>query len=121
MNPYDVLGVPPAASDEEIRSAYREAVKLHHPDKTGLGDTTTIAAINEAYDILSNPERKKSYDQRYQHYELVVEEEDQREIYRRELLRKKAEESKARKETERTVFNFLYRVNKYIAVLAYCS
>ena len=56
-NPYEVLGVKPGASEEEIRAAYRELVKKYHPDKyidNPLADLAEekMQAINEAYDVL---------------------------------------------------------------------
>jgi molecular chaperone DnaJ len=56
-NPYEVLGIKPGASEEEIRAAYRELVKKYHPDKyvdNPLADLAEekMQEINEAYDIL---------------------------------------------------------------------
>ena len=56
-NPYEVLGVKPGASEEEIRAAYRELVKKYHPDKyvdNPLADLAEekMQEINEAYDML---------------------------------------------------------------------
>lgn len=56
-NPYEVLGVKPGASEEEIRAAYRELVKKYHPDKyvdNPLADLAEekMQEINEAYDVL---------------------------------------------------------------------
>lgn len=61
---YELLGVSPKASQEEIRKAYLKLAKKYHPDKTG-GDKTAeekLKAINEAYDTLKNAERRKEYD-----------------------------------------------------------
>ncbi|MEB3321993.1 MAG: J domain-containing protein [Synechococcaceae cyanobacterium] len=57
---YRVLGVHPAASAEEIKAAYRALVKRHHPD-TG-GDATTILALNAAWEVLGDGERRRRYD-----------------------------------------------------------
>lgn len=56
-NPYEVLGIRPGASEEEIRAAYRELVKKYHPDKyvdNPLADLAEekMQEINEAYDTL---------------------------------------------------------------------
>ncbi|WP_276372747.1 DnaJ domain-containing protein [Chryseolinea sp. H1M3-3] len=64
MNPYEVLGLTPAASDAEIKAAYRELVKIYHPDITNSPDPDRIRNLNEAYDILSDPVRKYHYDSR---------------------------------------------------------
>lgn len=59
MNPYDVLGIKPGATEEEIKSAYRKLVKQYHPDQYGdnpLKDLAQdkLAEINKAYDMLKN-------------------------------------------------------------------
>ena len=59
MNPYEVLGVKPGASQEEIKSAYRKLVKQYHPDQyvdNPLKDLAQekLAEVNKAYDMLKN-------------------------------------------------------------------
>ena len=49
-NPYQILKVDPSAKIEDIKKAYRELVKIHHPDKGG--DTKVIIEINAAWEIL---------------------------------------------------------------------
>lgn len=59
---YDLLGVPKDASDEDIKKAFRKLAHQHHPDKPG-GDAEKFKKINEAYQVLSDPEKRKRYDQ----------------------------------------------------------
>ena len=59
-NPYDTLGVPKTASAEEIKKAYRKLAREHHPDQGG--DETRFKEIQGAYDLLSDPEKRKAYD-----------------------------------------------------------
>jgi len=58
---YDTLGVPKDASPEDIRRAYRRKAKALHPDREG-GDTAEMARVNRAYQILSDPKRRETYD-----------------------------------------------------------
>ncbi len=62
MNPYDILGVNKSSSDDEIKKAFRKAAHKYHPDKEG-GDENKFKEINEAYQILSNKEKRAQYDQ----------------------------------------------------------
>lgn len=59
---YEVLGVAKAASQDEIKKAFRKAAIKYHPDKEG-GDETKFKEANEAYEVLSNAEKKQRYDQ----------------------------------------------------------
>lgn len=65
---YKVLGVASDADERQIKSAYRKASKLYHPDKAAKQGYTKeqaekkMAAINEAYEVLSNPELRARFD-----------------------------------------------------------
>lgn len=58
---YQVLGVTKGVSDEEIKSAFRKLAHQHHPDKPG-GNAEKFKEINEAYQTLSDQEKRKMYD-----------------------------------------------------------
>ena len=60
MNPYTELDVPVDASLETIRQRYRTLAQMYHPDKGG--DEETFKRIKLAYEILSDPVRRKQYD-----------------------------------------------------------
>ena len=60
-DPYTILGVPRTASEDEIKKAYRKMAHQHHPDKKG-GDETKFKEVNEAYQVLSDPKKRESYD-----------------------------------------------------------
>jgi len=59
---YEVLGVDKSASEDEIKKAFRKAAVKHHPDREG-GDEDKFKEINEAYEVLSNSEKRQRYDQ----------------------------------------------------------
>ncbi|GGB67529.1 MULTISPECIES: DnaJ C-terminal domain-containing protein [Deinococcus] len=62
---YDVLGVSRGASDADIKSAYRKLAKQYHPDKNAGDEKAAekFKEIGEAYAVLSDPEKRKVFDQ----------------------------------------------------------
>ena len=62
---YEVLGLSKGASESEIKSAFRKMAMKYHPDRNP-GDKEAeekFKEVNEAYSILSDPEKKSKYDQ----------------------------------------------------------
>jgi len=58
---YDILGISKSASADEIKRAYRKLAMKHHPDQGG--DHDKFKEINEAYQVLSDPQKRAGYDQ----------------------------------------------------------
>jgi len=58
---YEILGVSKSASTDEIKRAYRKMAHKYHPDKGG--DASKFKEINEAYQILGDPQKRAQYDQ----------------------------------------------------------
>jgi curved DNA-binding protein CbpA len=66
-DPYHVLGILPTAEQTEIKKAYRVKAKMTHPDRNPINEKATwersFHEVHEAYEILSNPQRRKDYDE----------------------------------------------------------
>lgn len=80
---YKVLGVSPDASAADIRKAYRKLAKKYHPDinKEDPKAQERFQAINEANEVLGNPDKRKKYDEYGEHWKHAEEYEAQRREY----------------------------------------
>ena len=61
MDYYDLLGVSRQASDKDLKNAFKNKAREHHPDKGG--DPEKFKQVNEAYQNLSDPQKRQMYDQ----------------------------------------------------------
>ncbi len=60
---YVILGVPPDATFDEIKLAYRQLALAYHPDRNGAPEAEDrFKELNEAYEVLSDPEKRAAYD-----------------------------------------------------------
>lgn len=63
MNPYEILGVKPTATRDEIRDAFMVLAKKYHPDVAGGGDDEKFVVAKVAYDLLSDQTSRAHYDE----------------------------------------------------------
>ena len=59
-----ILGISETESPSGIRAAYRDLAKKYHPDHAGEHSTGAFREVTEAYDVLSDPERRRAYDRK---------------------------------------------------------
>ncbi len=69
FNAYKVLGISPKATTSQIKKAYRELVKKHHPDAGG--NESKIIKINAAWEILKTPQGRLNHDQTWNHFNSI--------------------------------------------------
>lgn len=79
MDYYSILGIHKSASHDQIKKAYKELVKTHHPDKGG--DSERFKLINEAYDTLKDPAKRQQYDNPSSRFETNFESHPFEEIF----------------------------------------
>src|SRR5438309_301788 len=62
---YEVLGIPRTAPQEDIRKAHRKLVRQYHPDvnKDNPASEAKFKEVQEAYDVLSDEQKRRNYDQ----------------------------------------------------------
>jgi curved DNA-binding protein CbpA len=61
LNPYEVLGLPPDANDDQIKATKRKLSREHHPDHGG--DPAKMAEVNMALAVVTDPVRRQRYDE----------------------------------------------------------
>ena len=66
---YEILGISRSASQEDIKIAYRKLAQKFHPDKNKKAPKNKFIQISEAYQVLSDIDKKRKYDNRIE-YEL---------------------------------------------------
>lgn len=60
---YAALGLPSSASLADIKKAFRQHASVHHPDRNDSPQAPArFRAVQEAYEVLSDPDRRKAYD-----------------------------------------------------------
>jgi curved DNA-binding protein CbpA len=60
---YSALGLSPSATLADIKKAYRQQAALHHPDRnSGVGAAARFRLVQTAYEVLSDPDKRKAYD-----------------------------------------------------------
>lgn len=82
---YQVLGVPKAASEKEIKSAYRKLARKYHPDANPDNPKEAeekFKELQEAYAVLSDPEKRRKYDVLGSDWESASRQAEQRQRYR---------------------------------------
>jgi curved DNA-binding protein CbpA len=62
MDLYEILGLTRDADEEDLRSAYRKLARQCHPDAGESGNAERFRTLNEAYETLRDPARRKEYD-----------------------------------------------------------
>lgn len=62
---YTILGISKGASPEGVRAAFLRLAKERHPDRAGEASTPAFREIQQAYDVLSDPERRRRYDRQF--------------------------------------------------------
>ena len=82
MTYYEILEVTENASEEVIKAAYKTQAAKYHPDNKKTGDEKKMQMLNIAYEILSDPDKRKQYDNTLHHNEKQKYEDDKNVNYK---------------------------------------
>jgi curved DNA-binding protein CbpA len=69
---YETLQLSPNATGETVERVYRFLAKRYHPDNQDTGDPVQFAKIHTAYELLTNPVSRASYDAKYEHNRAIT-------------------------------------------------
>ena len=94
---YEVLGVSPDSSTEEIKTAFRKKAMEHHPDRTPNKDDSEMKRVNEAWEVLSNPRVREQYDS------LRLEDPKEKPWWQRTKREREQEEREEQKKKEKLI------------------
>lgn len=101
MNHYDTLEIHEKASQEVIKAAYRILAQKYHPDKNSSAIATSkMKEINTAYEVLSNPDKRKKYDEELAVEKYLKETSDAKKEQEERQRRKDAEAKKQQQQSE---------------------
>lgn len=121
MTHYEVLGVRGSATQYDIKKAYRDFVKLYHPDINRSADAPEkMRAANEAYEVLSNTFSRNLYDLMLSG-EKVEEKETEKERYKREYVRKRSQQQRERFEYLIKLKVRFYRIERMFCILFFIA
>ena len=114
---YRVLGVSRDASDDAIKKAYRKLVFQHHPDRNpdSAHAELKIREINEAYEVVGDPEKRRSYDRLTWGYETTRDEAADPAVIVDEMEQKLFDEG--RKEVFAVLMKDVKRIREELAVI----
>jgi len=112
LSHYDILGVDPEASEQEIKAAYRKLVKQYHPDKNDSDEARQqIVLVNAAYEILSDPEKRIEYDSfSASVFTEATESEEYRQAYREAYILEKKKKARVAKRNKLKLERLAFRV-----------
>jgi molecular chaperone DnaJ len=81
-NLYNILGVSPTATNDEIKKAYRSLAMRHHPDRNAHpGAENRFNAIKSAYELLSDPKQRAAYNQSLNNRIVIDADEEARSLW----------------------------------------
>ncbi len=116
MTFYEVLGIHERASADQIRDAYLNLATKYDPDTNSTDEAKQkMLEINQAYEVLSDPRKRESYDLRHITYYTAPGEEDPREVYRREFLIKQKEKKQYEAAFKEKVDKIIFHTCRVVA------